>query len=226
MFLVKGTKTKWARPAVIGLIGLGLLIGLNWCFSEIAAVVHQVAINPNDAASGVHRVVDDGSLTMLAAKPDKADTPKESLSNTAPVPVATGRSDPFKPLVQEEKTASTTNILGPTAPKDPMMGLQYTGLVNSSHGPALAMVQLQDPLLGETTVIRRVGETLEIPGVGSATLAKVQPDKISLMLNGVSRWLPLQPVMDAPPAAAPGTPASLPTGVPSLPVINTAPLTR
>ena len=198
--------SRWFRPLVVSLIAIGMVIGLNWCFSEMASAIHQV-VQTDDAPAAfsflgqeTQSQINKTSGEKLATKATDKPAPKD-----APIPEAAGRHDPFSPLA-EDPNANGGIGKSPAAlmAKDPFTGVQYTGIVNSRHpGGALAMLQVNDPLLGVTTVIRKAGEVVDMPGGQLAKLVSVGSQQVVLNLGGKNRVLPLRPLLDEP-ANTPG----------------------
>jgi hypothetical protein len=204
--------SRWFRPVVASLIVLGMFIGLNWCFSEMASAIRQ-AVQPEDTASS-------GAFSFLGQNLGSTDEKRASSPplKDAPVPEAAGRHDPFAPLAEDPNAnGGSAKTPAALAAKDPFVGVQYTGIVNSRQaGGALAMLQVNDPLLGVTTVIRKAGEVVDMPGGQTAKLISVSSQQLVLNLGGKTRVLPLRPLLDEPaqPAAPVGSPAGSSLGSP------------
>jgi hypothetical protein len=105
--------------------------------------------------------------------------------------VATGRPDPFAPLVTDKPLPE------PEKPKDPIEGLSFTGLVGSKQpNKQVAIMQITDALLGSSnTLIKRVGESFPVNG-HSVKLTRVNSNTLSLVVEGHTRSIPITPYQD------------------------------
>jgi hypothetical protein len=198
--------SRWFRPVIACLILVGMVIGLNWFFSEMATALKQ-AVAPDVSPP----------VNFLYADNKKPQNPTITTKTPAPepaVPTAAGRLDPFAPLA-EDPNANGGSTATKTIAKDPLNTLQYTGMVNSRHpGGMLAMVQVNDAVLGNTTVIRKAGERLDLPNGQQAKLVTVSAQHVVINLAGKNRTLPLRPLLDDPTDTP--NPATTPTTTPSV----------
>jgi hypothetical protein len=226
---------NWVRPLLACSLLTGMLLGVNWCFSEIALAIKQVVTpsvaSANDlrATGGRYRAFPSVAMLNTASAAGggngAAGVAASAAAETAAVPVAKvaqGRLDPFAPLAEDpDAQGGALNNAGPAkglfgAVEDPTQLVQYTGMVKSRKpGDGLAMLQVQDPLLGQTTLIRKAGQQVDV-GSYFMTVKSITPERVSLVYKGHTRVLALRPIMDdAPAAGSPGTPATSGSGLPA-----------
>jgi hypothetical protein len=102
-----------------------------------------------------------------------------------------GRPDPFSPLFHE--VDDTPKVVAPVIQKrDILQDVSYTGFIgdNRSSGK-VAILHIADPSGGETTVIKKSGETFDVEGQ-RVVLNTINADGIRVNFEGSNRWLTLQ----------------------------------
>jgi hypothetical protein len=175
-----GSVTFLLRPVVACSIMIGMVIGLNWCFSEIASALKQVVEPSATVGQYMPTETQKAAFNFMAARQDQAGplgrAPEGKPAKNAPLQVAAGRVDPFAPLADDPEALGA--------------------LKAESGRDALAMVQVNDPLLGQTTVIRRAGQTVEVGGT-QFKISAISPSSLRISYRGQMRTLGLRPLLDS-----------------------------
>ena len=156
---------------------------------------------------------------------EPASTAASSGSGVEPIKTeATGRPDPFDPLVSA--SGDSTNGTGKeeeTKKRDILLDLQYTGFIGDINSrDKVALIRVSDTVTGVTkTQIKKVGEAFPVDGE-VVVLRGISKKALLLSAQGETRQLPLQQYVAvkvaaqadgsaAPSGAAPGgAPGSLP----------------
>lgn len=149
--------------------------------------VTAVATAADDTNVSVKKM-DENEILAMAGIADEAPA--------APV-AATGRPDPFAPLVAPPADSSSGTAPAPEeeGPRDPLEFLQYTGYIGELKSKdKVAIVRINDGIQ-DYTVVKKAGETFTVNGE-VVTLKSIGPEALHLKVAGASRRLDLNPYVE------------------------------
>lgn len=111
----------------------------------------------------------------------------------------TGRRDPFSPLVQEDDIVPVS--LSRSGDYDVLDSMRFTGFIGDvTSKDKVAIIRLLDPVVGDRTLIKKVGESFTVEGE-TVRVKSIDKDSLTLTVQGRSRRMSLSPYSEMAPTA-------------------------
>lgn len=123
---------------------------------------------------------------------------------------ASGRTDPFAPLVtpppEDENGENPDGGTGdpnvvegppppPPPPPDPLDGIQYVGMVDENGNNTVAIFKLNDPIMGNQTVVKKRKEMFLLDG-HKCYIKSINRFSVDFQIDGKIRSKALSPFVD------------------------------